>query len=321
MTVLVTGAGIIGSTTAKLLFDLGMRPILMERKPDEAAIDSILQGAKVPLEIADVRDHDALCRIVEKHDVTEIIHTAALFSSSIRHDHLAGISTNIMGTANVLETAHKLKLRRVVVASSTVVSYSVFDSYEGPIPEDFAMHVLGQRTLGIYPATKLACEQLALVFRDHYQVDAICLRYAAVLGDWSGPNNSIPGRLIRAVGTAKKNHGLFEIDDPTLVWNGGEEFVDARDCARANLAALQAASPEMAVYNVSGGTLVTFDDYLNAARAVVPNFHSEIRVEAKGGFGGFPLIRHIPSDVRLARTELGFSCRYNLAETLEHYLQ
>src|SRR6202044_1829359 len=200
---------------------------------------------------ADVRDHETLCRLVDTYGVSDIIHTAALLSSSIRNDHLAGISTNIMGTANVLETARKRKLRRVVIASSSTVSYSVFDNYSGPVPEDFSMHVLSQRTLGIYPATKLACEQLALVFRDHFEVDAICLRYAAVLGDWAGPNNSIPGRLIRAVGTAKESGGLFAIDDATLVWNGGEEFVDARDCARANLAALQATAPQTAVYNIS----------------------------------------------------------------------
>src|SRR3984957_20242594 len=320
MTVLITGAGIIGTTTAKLLAELGTSAVLMDKSPDKAAVQSILQSARVPLETADIRDHEALCAIIDTHGVTDIIHTAAMFSASIKNDHLAGISTNIMGTANVLETARKRKLRRAVLASSTVVLYPVFNRYSGPIPEDFEMHVLSERSLGIYPATKLAGEQLALVFRDHYEVDAICLRYAAVLGDWAGPNNSIPGRLIRGVSTAKESGGLFAIDDATLVWNGGEEFVDARDCARANLAALQATTPRTAVYNISGGQLVTFDDFLNAARAVVPNFRADIKVKAKGGFGGFPLIRQIASDVRCAQDQLGFSCRYSLAETLKHYV-
>jgi UDP-glucose 4-epimerase len=320
MTVLITGAGIIGSTTAKLFSDGGIATVLMDKKPDLAAVQSILRDVKVPIEIADVRDHEALCRIVDTHGVTDIVHTAAMLSASIRNDHLTGIATNIMGTANVLETAHKRKLRRVVIASSSTVSYAVFDNYARPIPEDFSMHVVSQRSLGIYPATKLACEQLALVFRDHYQVDAICLRYAAVLGDWNGPNNSIPGQLIRAIGAAKKNHGVLSIDDSTLVWNGGEEFVDARDCARANLAALQAAVAQTAVYNVSSGTLVTFDDYLNAARAVVPGLRPDIKVKAKGGFGGFPLIRQTPSDIRCAQQQLDFSCRYTLAETLRYYV-
>jgi UDP-glucose 4-epimerase len=173
---------------------------------------------KVPIEIADVRDHEMLCQIVDKYGVTDIIHTAAMLSASIRNDHLTGIATNIMGTANVLETARKRKLRRVVIASSSTVFYSVFDNYSGPIPEDFSMRVLSQRSLGIYPATKLACEQLALVFRDHYQVDAVCLRYAAVLGDWDGPNNSIPGQLIRAVGAAKKI-AVFS-RSTTVRWSG-----------------------------------------------------------------------------------------------------
>jgi UDP-glucose 4-epimerase len=296
-----------------------MATVLMDKKPDAAAVLSILQDGKVPIEIGDVRDHEKLCQIVDKYGVTDIIHTAAMLSASIRNDHLTGISTNIMGTANVLETARKYKLRRVVIASSSTVSYSVFDNYSGPIPEDFSMHVLSQRSVGIYPATKLACEQLALVFRDHFQVDAICLRYAAVLGDWSGPNNSIPGRLIRAVGDAKRNSGVLSIDDATLVWNGGEEFVDARDCARANLAALQTTSPRTAVYNIGVGALVTFDDYLRAASAVVPDLRPDIQVKAKAGFAGFPLVRQVPSDVGRAKEELNFSCLYSLPDTLRYY--
>ena len=99
------------------------------------AID--IASARVPMETADIRDHEALCAIIDRHDVTEIIHTAAMFSGSIKNDHLAGISTNIMGTANVLETARKRKLRRAVLASSTVVLYPVFNRYSGAIPEDF----------------------------------------------------------------------------------------------------------------------------------------------------------------------------------------
>jgi UDP-glucose 4-epimerase len=319
MTVLITGAGIIGTTTARLLASLGTSTVLMDNSPDKTAIQSILQGAPVPLETADIRDHEALCAIVHKYGVTDIIHTAAMFSGSIKNDHLAGISTNIMGTANVLETARKRKLRRAVLASSTVVLYPVFNRYLRPIPEDFEMHVLSERSLGIYPATKLAGEQLALVFRDHYQVDAVCLRYAAVLGDWAGPNNGIPGRLIRAVGAAKKNGGRLSIDDATLVWKGGEEFIDARDCAYANVAALQATSPKNGIYNVCPGGLITFADYLEAARATLPGLQLEIKVQPKGGFGGFPLIRKTPSDITLAKQELGFSCRYSLAETLRHY--
>lgn len=110
------------------------------------------------------------------------------------------------------------------------------------------------------------------------------------------------------------------IDDNTLVWNGGEEFIDARDCAYANVAALQAASPKNGVYNVCPGSLITFADYLAAACAALPGLQLDIKSQPKGGFGGFPLIRETPSDVTLARQELGFSCRYSLAETLRYYI-
>ena len=67
MTVLITGAGIIGTTTAKLLAELGTSTVLMDKSPHKAAVQSILQSARVPVETADIRDHEALCAIIDRH--------------------------------------------------------------------------------------------------------------------------------------------------------------------------------------------------------------------------------------------------------------
>ena len=83
---------------------------------------------------------------------------------------------------------------------------------------------------------------------------------------------------------------------------------------------MQAASPRNAVYNVCSGSLITFADYLDAARLALPGLQPDIKVQAKGGFGGFPLIRKTPSDVTLAKRELGFACRYSLVDTIRHYI-
>ncbi len=98
-----------------------------------------------------------------------------------------------MGTAHILDVARRKRLGRIVIASSTTVGYPVFGS-RGPeaIEEDFQMRVIGERPASIYAATKLTGEHLALLHADLYQVDCLCLRYAAVIGGSLEAPTSVP---------------------------------------------------------------------------------------------------------------------------------
>jgi UDP-glucose 4-epimerase len=89
------------------------------------------------------------------------------------------------------------------------------------------------------------------------------------------------------------------IDDPLLVWKGGDEFVDARDAASGMVAALFAERPETRVYSIGMGVLHSFDDFVHAARQAVPGLRVEVRVEPKGGLLGIPF---------RARPALGHQC-------------
>lgn len=319
MSTLITGAGLIGRLTAQLLVEAGEPIVLADlRVPDVSDLNG--PGSVTPV-ACDVADFDALRTLIETHSVTRVIHTAALLSTAIRQRPLEGIRVNVMGTANLLECARQMGLGRLVFASSATVVYNCFGSLgPDPLPEDAPMRMQSEQPASIYASTKLAGEHLAGVFHALYGVDAISLRYAAVLGGrLDAEPSGVPGRLMHALGSAALAGRPAKLDDPFLVWGGGEEFIDARDCAHANVCALTAQTPAQRVFNVATGESVTMRDFVAAMRAVFPALEIDLPPEPPGGFAGFPLRRPAPSDVRAARDQLGFAARFSLSETLAYW--
>ena len=319
MTVLITGAGLIGRLTAQQLLEAGedivLADVVMPSRNDLSGSGSIL-----PV-VCDVSDFDAVRSLITEHHVTRIIHTAALLSTAIRERPLDGIRVNVMGTANLLECARTLPITRLVLASSTTVGYNCFASLgPEPLPEDAPMRMQSEQPGSIYASTKLAGEHLAGVYRSLYGVDAISLRYAAVLGGRpESPPTSVPGRLMHRLGEAGRTGHPLRLDDPYLLWGGAEEFIDARDCARANVCALRAPSPQQRVFNIATGQWVSMAEFVAAMRQVFPSLTVELPPEPATGFAGFPSRRPAPSDVRGAREQLGFSSQYSLAQTFAYW--
>lgn len=315
MTILITGAGMIGRLTAAQL-RAGGRPVLLTdvRRPSDAQLDGM------PFERCDVTDFDRLDGLIAAYGVTAIVHTAALLSTAIRRDPLAGVQVNTMGTANVLEAARCRGVSRVVIASSTTVMYAAFASLPPiPIAEDFPYRIVSERPTSLYAVTKVASEHLALAYASLYGLDVIVLRYGAVLGAGPEAATSVPGQLLMRLLQAGRDGVAVHLDDPILLWRGKEEFVDARDCAAANVAALDAAAPVLRVYNVATGDWFALDAFIDAVRQHYPALRVASMSMPAGGFAAFPHCRPAPSSVEAARRELGFATQYTLDATIAHF--
>lgn len=317
MTTLITGAGLIGTMTARYLAEQGDTVVLFDVSPQREAIAATLAPHDVPIVTGDIASYPALAAAVEAHRVRRIVHTAAMLTAPIKADPPRGIGVNVVGTVNVLEAARKFGLARVVLASSSTVSYPAFASNpDERYPVDFRMKVVSERPTTFYSATKLAGEHLALIYAADFGVDVVMLRYGAVVGEWAAPNRSIPGRLVRALLVPAMKGETAVIDDPLLVWKGGDDFVDVRDVARANALALAAQAPAQRIYYVTFGRMHSFDDFVAATRRLYPGFRTDVRVAPKAGFAGFPKVRPATSDLAAAEAELGYAPRYNLEAAL-----
>lgn len=314
MSILVTGAGLIGCAVAELLLARGEDILLLD----------IRQPAHVPagarFVAADITDATAIDRIIADHGVSDIVHTAAMLSTAMRADPVRGLGVNLLGTANLLQACRQHGLRRIILVSSTTVLYSGFATLgPDPIPEDAALGLVSQRPGSLYAISKLTGEQLALLYRDLYGVDTISLRFGAVVGGRTDAPTSVPGRLFSTLVKAAQDARALQIDDPLLIWKGKEEFVDVRDCARAAVCALDAERPQLGVYNIVHPRQWSLDEIIETVGAI----HGPLTVAydrtVATGFAGFPHVRPAGSSVSAARDELAFTAQHDLADSLAYW--
>ena len=313
MATLVTGAGLIGCQTAALLAARGEPVVLLDLQPMPVLIGSVLPLEQVTVVSGNVCDRAAMLALLQQHRITAVVHTAAALSMAIRQTPTLAADVNLGGTVNLLEAARTCGVRRFVLASSTTLYYPTFRRpHTNPISEDFAFHAVSERPGSLYAASKLAAEYFTQHYADQFGLSVAILRYSAVLGLWAGPNNSVPGRLLATLLGQGAVNGRVVVTDPLLLWSGGDDFIDARDAAAANVAALDATALPSRVYTIGSGQLASFGDFVAAARQLRPELIFEDLALPDSGFAGFPYQRTQPFDVRCARAELGFSAQHDV---------
>lgn len=296
MNVLVTGAGVIGCHTARLLHEQGHSAVLLDVAPNMEAVASIIEPQAISIAKLDVTDSEALEALVKEKSIEHVIHTAALMTAACRQNPYRGINVNVMGTTAILDLARRGLVSRVVHSSSNVV-----DALE----------------TSVYALSKCLSERVARMYRASYGVETVSLRYAAVLGAWKGPPTSIPARLLRLLVDAAVQHRTAVIDDAMLIWQGVDSFVDSRDCAAANVAAVVAEKPVTAVYDVAPPKGLAFGDIIAAIKQRYPNFKTDFQVTTEKGFAGYPVKTEIKIDTSTAQREIGFTAQYSIGDTIE----
>lgn len=318
MSLLITGAGLIGCQTAALLAARGDDVVLLDLRPDPALIATVLPLDRVRLETGDVRDRAAMLDLFRRCNVDAVIHTAAALSTAIRATPTLAADVNIGGTVNLLEAARAVGARRFLLASSTTLYYPTFHRpLTAPVTEDFAFHAVSERPGSLYAASKLAAEFFTQHYADQFGLSVGILRYSAVLGLWAGPNNSVPGRLMATLLGQGAQDGHVTVADPLLLWSGGDDFIDVRDVAAANVAALDATSLPGRVYTIGSGLLATFSEFQQAAQLVRPDLRFAPVLLPPTGFAGFAHPRTQPFDVSRAEAELGFVATHGLLSSFQ----
>jgi nucleoside-diphosphate-sugar epimerase len=316
MTTLIIGAGLVGSQIARILVEKGERPVLMDRAPQPRALARIVDPAKVTLVEGDVLKPLALASVLREHAVTEVVHMAAnpMLTIGAQKDPLGAIELNIMGTANVLEAARVFGMRRLVVASSNVLSHHIAGGEGGGDAMDEEAF---PRPLSIYASCKQAVESLGLNYARWFGVDFAAVRYGAVAGPWSGTGGGGPSNvfltLIRHVMQGHEG----------VVPAAALEWVYSKDAAAGTVLALEAESLKHRVFNLTMGMLTSPDELVAAVKAVFPQARLRIAKPADGS----PALSGMTRAASLARAKevLGYAPRFtmtaavrDLAEYLAH---
>ena len=136
---------------------------------------------------ADISDYRQLAAVVEQFNpLNAMIHLAGNPNVDANWEDV--LSANIIGTRNIFEVAHQLRIPRVVYASSNHVT----GGYEG-IESNYFLHRQTEpikiftrdpvRPDSDYGVSKAFGEAVARYYCARWGVDAICLRIGAVLKD------------------------------------------------------------------------------------------------------------------------------------------
>jgi UDP-glucuronate 4-epimerase len=167
---LVTGAfGCLGAWVTALLaqsgelvvaHDLGNEPRRLNAVAGAEALE------RVTFAQGDVSDLAGLRRVIDEHDVTSVIHLAALQAPYCAADPALGAQVNVVGTVTVFEAVRRAGLTAAVSYASSAAAASA----------------PGEAPSTLYGVYKLAAEGVAERYAADFGVHSVGLRPACVYG-------------------------------------------------------------------------------------------------------------------------------------------
>ena len=294
--VLITGAaGFVGATLAHRLQSSGREVVGFDVAPAP-------RGMKLPWVEADLRDAARVEAAIETYRIGRIAHAGAISGPMVLPDDPRTVfEINVLGTLNVLESARRLGVARVVLLSSFITYGDQPD--DGIVTEDRTL-----RAADAYAGSKIAAEAAVRAYRDRHGVDAVSLRLGAVYG---------PGRTTDCLVRTFLENALAG-KATTLGYGAGHHrsYVYVDDVAAAAAAALDVPAERLTItaYNVDGGVWPSLDEVARVAAELVPGLETTLAP------GRIPLACRIgPLDLSAARRDLGYRPRVSLRDGIGRY--
>ena len=302
--ILVTGGvGFIGSHLSEGLLKQGANVTVLDNFDDfypgkEANISGLLQNERFELVRGSVLDRDTLSKLIEKSDA--VFHLAA--QAGIRYcnekPHKAN-EVNVTGTLNVVDSCHKLGVKKLVYASSS----SVFgDPVRVPMDEHHPTDPNNP-----YGASKLAGEKYCTSYANAFGMDITCLRYFSAYGPRGRPDQVLYSFAEKA------SRG-----EPPVIYGDGSysrDFTYVSDVVSATILSLYTDSDGGRVLNIGYGK-----DYkvIDIARKIIAHYGGGFEPRFVKQYSGD--FSRTLCDNELARRTLGWRPQVSFDEGLALFL-
>ena len=314
MWLITGGSGFIGTNLAKFL---------MERDFDFKIYDmnkSKYLPKNVKVTLGDIRDKTKLSKAMKGCDV--VFHLATVPPSlKLSDQEIYDIDVN--GTRNILLTAEKNKVKKVIFTSSASHVYGLVDKNLCPIKEDCKLNPINE-----YGKNKVLAERLCKQTSERTNLQVIALRLSMVLG----PYDFDPILLENMASLFKNKRVIIPGDGKSK-----NQSVHVNDVNTALLACAEASNvslPKYDVFNISGKEVLTINEFMELSRKLVGSSSNVVHLP-------LPLVKNMvhiawllnrtkihPSyldlmaqdqffDISKAKRVLGWAPKYKLTEALK----
>ncbi|HSI97830.1 MAG TPA: SDR family oxidoreductase, partial [Gaiellaceae bacterium] len=222
------------------------------------------ERTRVTLVEGDVTEGEMLGRALDEHEITHVVHLAALQVPFCRAEPARGAHVNVHGTVVVFEAvkARRGRISGLAYASSTAV-YNAAD--RSPAPESG-----GAEPSTLYGVYKLANEGTARVFWQDEDVASIGIRPYVVYGP--GRDQGLTSGPSLAMAAAARGESY------KIAYGGTAQYDFAPDVGRAFALAARAATDGAHVANFPGEPS-TMQEVVAAIEAAAPESAGKITWE------------------------------------------
>ena len=316
MTILITGgAGFIGSHTAQKLLENGNDVAVIDnfnnyydprlKRYNMSLVQKTASDNRQTAELfeGDIRDAGFIGSVFEKCAPDAVIHLAA--SAGVRpsiEDPMLYVTTNVVGTANILEAMAKSGVKRLCFASSSSVygnnkkvPFSESDSVDNPISP--------------YAATKKSGELLCHTYYSLYGIGIACLRFFTVYGPRQRPDLAInkftrlmlAGKPIPVFGDGTTRRDYTYIDDIV------DGIVRALDWTK---------NDRYDIFNLGENNTVTLSRMIGSIERALGKRAEIIAMDEQPGD-----VKQTWADVEKSRKVLGYEPRMDFDEGISRFVQ
>lgn len=211
-------------------------------------LQEIYENKNLTFYKGDIRDEELLDNIFTKHKITQVVHLAALpgVRASIEFPK-EYYEVNVIGTINIFEAAKKHDVKSIIYASSSSI-YG--NTKETPFNE--IQRVDNQ--VSQYAASKKACEEIAAVYHNLYDINVTGLRFFTVYGPWGRPD------MAPYIFTSR-----IYADKGIFVYNNGDmyrDFTFVEDIVQGIQIAMR-HDAEHEVFNIGNARVEKLMDFVN----------------------------------------------------------
>jgi len=304
--VVTGGAGFVGLNVVEQLVARGDAVLVF---------DVAAPRLDVPYELGDVADAGVVERLFAKHRPQALVHMAAITADAERdaRDPRRIAEVNLIGTLNVLESARRHGVRRLVHASTGALYGAAGVGVREPLDEE------RDRPLPetLYGITKYAAERACLRLAALWELDVRIGRLAMAYGRWEHATDarqvlSAPTQIARLARAGRE--AVFPALGPT-------DYIYAPDVARALIALLDAQSPRHRLYHLGTGVAWALPQWCEHIAKHFPQFQWRESSSAEE-CNVRPLSRVMRtrfSNRRLVE-DLGWQPRYDLASSAADFV-